>query len=280
MDLWYGNTAERRSYSKEESIERLISPERPPAEPQIDIRGIAKELGLFRDDREYDQRLRDVAIELVKRQLENLRDPESDLLQLVEALDDLNVAINQIEERLYEWSLLYGMRSRGEELATALLDRDGICIMARSFMDLIDARKKMEALLESKASEVAPNLSSILGPILAARLISRAGGLERLARLPASTIQVIGAERALFKHLKGRAPSPKHGIIFRHPLIHSSPKKVRGKVARALASKIAIAARVDFYSGSLIPSLDSTLKERLNQIRRRGAQIKPHENET
>ncbi|MCQ8903594.1 MAG: ATP-binding protein [Methanothrix sp.] len=272
MEIWCGSISERRAYNREESVERLLSHEMPSSDPQIDIRAVAIELGFASDDVDYNQRLRDVAIALVKRQLEGMCSPQSDLLQMVESLDDLNVAINLLEERLYEWSLFYGMRCRGEELARALSDREGTGIVARSLLDLIKAREDLEDLLETKAREIAPNLSTILGPVLAARLISRAGGLERLARLPASTIQVIGAERALFRHLRGKAPSPKHGLIFRHPLIQSSPKRLRGRIARALAAKLAIAARIDLYSGALDPRLAEALNERVGRIRSRSMQ--------
>lgn len=272
MEIWCGSISERRAYSKEESVERLLTPEKASSEPQIDIRSAAIELGFASDDKDYTQRLRDVAIALVKRQLEGMCTPQSDLLQMVESLDDLNIAINLLDERLYEWSLFYGMRGRGEELAGALVGREGIGIVARSLLELIRARGVLEELLEKRARELAPNLSSILGPVLAARLISRAGGLERLAMLPASTIQVIGAERALFRHLRGKAPSPKHGLIFRHPLIQSSPKRLRGRVARALASKLAIAARIDLYSGTLDPKLAEALNERMGQIKNKAVQ--------
>ena len=85
--------------------------------------------------------------------------------------------------------------------------------------------------------------------MLGARLISLAGSLEKLAEFPSSTIQVIGASKALFKHLRARAPSPKHGIIYSHPLINTAPWWVRGKIARAVAAKLSLAARIDFYSG-------------------------------
>lgn len=272
MEIWCGNISERRAYSREESVERLLSPEKPSSEPQIDIRLAAIDLGFASDESDYNRRLRDVAIDLVKRQLEGMCTPHSDLLQMVESLDDLNVAINLLEERLYEWSLFYGMRCRGEELARALAGREGIGIMARSLLELISAREALEEILQARTRDLAPNLSSILGPVLAARLISRAGGLERLAMLPASTIQVIGAERALFRHLRGKAPSPKHGIIFRHPLIQSSPKRLRGRIARALAAKLAIAARIDLYSGSLDPRLAEALNERVSQIKKKATQ--------
>jgi len=83
-------------------------------------------------------------------------------------------------------------------------------------------------------------------------LIAQAGGLSKLASFPSSTVQVIGAEKALFKHLRSGSPPPKHGLIFQHVLISTSPKHARGKIARALAAKIAIAAKADAYSHNFI----------------------------
>jgi nucleolar protein 56 len=103
--------------------------------------------------------------------------------------------------------------------------------------------------------------------MLGARLISLAGSLEKLAVFSASTIQVIGASKALFKHLRARAPSPKHGIIYSHPLINTSPWWVRGKISRALAAKLSLAARIDFYSGEKDSSLVEKLETKVQQIR-------------
>lgn len=99
-----------------------------------------------------------------------------------------------------------------------------------------------------------------------------AGGLERLARLPASTIQVLGAEKALFRFLKTGRGSPKHGVIFQHPLIHTAPKWQRGKIARALATKISIAARIDYFSKEdRGAQLREALEKRVEEIRRKYA---------
>ena len=114
---------------------------------------------------------------------------------------------------------------------------------------------------------VAPNLNIIAGPMLGARLISTAGSLEKLAAFPSSTIQVIGASKALFKHLRARAPSPKHGIIYSHPLINTAPWWIKGKIARALAAKLSLAARIDFYSGKKDLSLTEKLEMKAQQIR-------------
>jgi nucleolar protein 56 len=86
--------------------------------------------------------------------------------------------------------------------------------------------------------------------------------------MPSSTVQVIGANNALFKHLKGKASSPKHGVIFRHPLINTAPRKLRGKIARAVASKISLAARYDCYSGEIKENLLNELEKKVAYIRK------------
>ena len=88
--------------------------------------------------------------------------------------------------------------------------------------------------------QVAPNVTEIAGATIGARLIARSGGLKKLAILPASTIQILGAEKALYRALKSGARPPKHGILFQHAAVHSAPKWQRGKVARSVAGKIAI----------------------------------------
>ena len=118
--------------------------------------------------------------------------------------------------------------------------------------------------------EVALNLRGLIGPILGARLISLAGSIEKLARFPSSTIQVLGAEKALFRALKTGARPPKHGVIFQHTLIHSAPWWQRGKIARVLAGKIAIAARIDMYGGQyLAEDLKQSVTKRIEEIKRK-----------
>ena len=101
-----------------------------------------------------------------------------------------------------------------------------------------------------------------MGANLSARLISLAGSLEKLSIMPASTIQVLGAQKALFAHLTDGAPPPKHGIIFQHPFIRGNKKKNRGRVARALSGNIAIAARADFFGKH---NLGKMLKEKFEK---------------
>lgn len=118
--------------------------------------------------------------------------------------------------------------------------------------------------------EVAPNLRELVGSSLGARLIALTGSLEGLAKKPASTIQVLGAEKALFRSLKTGARPPKHGIIFQHQYIHNAPRWQRGKIARALAGKLSIAARVDAFHGEFVAdSLKKILDKRVEDIQKK-----------
>jgi nucleolar protein 56 len=237
---------------------------------QPDLRAIALAGGLFRDDSEYNAVLRSTALDLVKRKLRASAGAEAELLQTIEALDDLNEAVNRLEERLYEWSRLHDdRRLRGRALAEVLAEEEeSIGVFARAVIDLREARESVQKSLETATAQIAPNLSNLAGPLLAARIISRAGGLKRLSEMPASAIQVMGAEKALFKHLRGKAPSPKHGMIYRHPAVGGSARRLRGRAARALAAKLAIAARIDRYSGEVNPDLKIALDSRIEVIRK------------
>jgi nucleolar protein 56 len=126
----------------------------------------------------------------------------------------------------------------------------------------LDTRKEREELaqyVENSMREMAPNLHSMVGGMLAARLMAKAGSLERMAEMPASTIQVLGAEKALFAHLRTGVKPPKHGVIFAYPAVQQAPKDRRGRVARVLANHLAIAARVDFFRHTLQPELKQGL---------------------
>lgn len=108
-------------------------------------------------------------------------------------------------------------------------------------------RDSLEEYIADACEEEMPNLSTLLEPVLAAKLVSLAGSLEDLAKSPASTIQMLGAESALFRHLSGKGSAPKHGILFEHRFVRTLPEEERGKMARFLANKAAIAARMDQY---------------------------------
>lgn len=150
-------------------------------------------------------------------------------------------------------------RSKGGDMTPenlAIVKRLADQVIAQS-----DLRRVLADHIELAMETVAPNVKELLTASVGARIIAKAGSLARLAMLPASTIQVLGAEKALFRALKTGARPPKHGILFQHPLIHSAPKWQRGKIARAIASKVAIAARIDFYRHA---GKDSSIQDRLN----------------
>src|SRR6266567_2783325 len=117
-------------------------------------------------------------------------------------------------------------------------------------LQMYKLRETAEKYTDKIMLEVAPNMTGVLGAVLSAKILSMAGGLENVGKMPASTIQVLGAEKALFRTLKTGARPPKHGIIFQYAEIHQSPRWLRGKIARALAGKLAIAARMDAFGGS------------------------------
>ncbi|MEM2642818.1 MAG: C/D box methylation guide ribonucleoprotein complex aNOP56 subunit [Candidatus Bathyarchaeia archaeon] len=156
-----------------------------------------------------------------------------------------------------------------------LSERDLAQIQAlgRTVLNLYDLRESLEKYIDNVMEEVAPNIKALTGALLGARLIALAGGLTNLAKMPASTLQVLGAEKALFRSLKTGTRPPKHGIIFQHPYLHEAKKWQRGKIARALAGKLAIAARTDVFGGRYIgEELKADLEKRVEEIRQKYAE--------
>jgi nucleolar protein 56 len=161
--------------------------------------------------------------------------------------------------------------SMGADLAET--DLAQIQALSRTVLGLYELRENMEKYIDTAMEEVAPNMKALTGALLGARLIALAGGLTNLAKMPASTLQVLGAEKALFRSLKTGTRPPKHGIIFQHPLLHEAKKWQRGKIARALAGKLAIAARTDVFGGRYIgEELRADLEKRVEEIRQKYAE--------
>ncbi|NAZ27442.1 MAG: C/D box methylation guide ribonucleoprotein complex aNOP56 subunit, partial [Thermogladius sp.] len=158
-------------------------------------------------------------------------------------------------------------KSIGADLSD--FDMEYIKTLASIILDLYELRETLGDYIDAVMKEVAPNVTALVGSKLGARLLSLAGSLESLAKHPASTIQVLGAEKALFRALRTGGKPPKHGVIFQYPAIHKSPRWQRGKIARALASKLAIAAKIDYYSGRFIgDKLVKELEERIDEIKK------------
>ena len=241
-------------------------------------------------DSEYISYLRNVSIQTVRKQLSASMTEDKKIIQAVETLDDLNEIINHLTERLIEWYSSYypELDLPGEAYVRFVSEipesasqsgmgapaTDEDLRLLQSFADdilsLYERKNAVESFISDKMKQTAPNVSQITGVVLGARLLSMAGGLKNLANMPSGSIQVMGAEKAMVKHLRSNAPSPKHGIIFSHPILNTSPLRVRGKIARAFSAAISLAARTDYYSGEFKPEIESGLNFKVQNILKSG----------
>jgi nucleolar protein 56 len=140
--------------------------------------------------------------------------------------------------------------------------------LAETLRRLHDASNIRERYIDETMEDFAPNVRELAGASLGARLIAEVGSLENLAKKSSSTIQIIGAEKALFRSLRTGTRPPKHGLIFQHKQIHQAPRWQRGKIARALAGKLAIAARIDFFREKHeISDLNNEFMDRVAEIK-------------
>ena len=234
------------------------------------------------------EKLRLELIEKAKKGLEKaFSSKEVMVTQTINLLSDLEKIINLLYMRLSNWEQLYaeiptkniknffeiskkiasGEEVKGVEVSSINLEKEDleeIKSLAELGLRLIEEKERKEKYLQKLVNELYPNLSHILPPKIVALLIEKAGGVEKLALMPSSTIQLLGAEKALFKHLKFGTKAPKHGFIFQHLFVSSKPKKLRGRAARILANKIAIAARADAFSKNFIAK---KLKEELDKAK-------------
>jgi len=147
-------------------------------------------------------------------------------------------------------------------------DFDIQCIenFASRVIALVKYRSELSDYLVKKMNDIAPNLSSLIGEIVGARLINKAGSLITLAKYPASTIQILGAEKALFRALKSRkGNTPKYGLIFNSSFIGRAKSKDKGRISRYLANKCAIASRVDAFYDYSTHAFGEILKEQVEQ---------------
>ncbi|MHA1733322.1 MAG: hypothetical protein ACTSU5_15355 [Promethearchaeota archaeon] len=169
-------------------------------------------------------------------------------------------------------------KSMGAELGE--VDRNIIHAFTREILSLENLKAKVENYLDRVLQTFAPNTYSLVGSLIGARLIALAGSLKKLSSMPASRIQLLGAERALFRSLKSDASSPKHGVIFQWPRIRGAKPWLRGKISRALAGKLAIAARIDYFEGEFIGGrLKEDLLLKIQDIEARFPQPPPKKKE-
>ncbi len=239
----------------------------------------AVDAGFAADEDAYYAFLHEATVAAAKRETAR-REQATDqqLVHAIRAIDDLTETTNELAERVAEWAgSQFGESREGFDYVLEVAEREPetavkreIIRLARTVRALDERRDGLKSVIRQEAPSVAPNLTMLADPFLAARLIALAGGLEALARKPSGTIQVLGAEDALFAHLEGHAPSPKHGIIFTHEAVRGTRPEDRGSAARALAGKLAIAARIDHYRGERHPELLEELEDRIETIQARG----------
>jgi nucleolar protein 56 len=248
------------------------------AEEPADWPAAAVDAGYATDTEDYYDRLHATTVDAARAAAAEAAGAlDQQLVHAIRAMDDARRQANELAERVAEWGgsretdggtgLAYARDVAARDPSTAADRR--LVSLARRAVALDEEADDLRAFVERTAADVAPNLSMLAGPVLAARLIALAGGLGDLAKKPSGTVQVLGAEDALFAHLSGSAPSPKHGVIFTHEAVRGTRREDRGSAARALAGKLTIAARVDHYSGDRRPELQAELDERIEAIQAR-----------
>jgi len=221
-----------------------------------------------------------VGIELTKKRTKEGVKKDNIVVQAIGAIDELDKSLNILIARLREWYGLhfpemdriiekhekfakivseYGLRENIKEkellelkeksMGVDLSEEDGNILneYATRITELYKLREHLEKYVDHIMKEIAPNTRELAGPVIGARLIALVGGLDKLAKKPSSTIQLLGAEKALFRYLRGKGRSPKYGILFTHPMVQNAPQDKKGKIARVVSSKISIAAKLDFY---------------------------------
>jgi len=256
-------------FEKDETADRIL---------QSGFRKLALELKWVSSQAELNQILTKVNIELTKSKIREVK-KDRIVIQAIGMLDELDRVINVFSERLREWYGLYfpelertvqshekfaeivslGRKENLKEFQSLASKSAGMEFseedirqmqdFAESVLGLFEIKKGLTKYLEKSMAQAMPNFSAVAGPLLGARLLSVAGSLDRLSMMPSSTIQLLGAEKALFRHLKGEGKAPKYGILFGHPLIQQAPKEQKGKIARLVAAKLSLAARLDRFSG-------------------------------
>jgi nucleolar protein 56 len=245
------------------------------------------------------QLMQKVMIELGKIRTREPLSPDRVIVQAVRGLDDTIENINLMSERLHEWYGLYfpeladyaheekyvrfiAEKKSREDILNALdlnlesvgseLEEKDLEVargFATSLLTLYDEKGRLDRYIADRMQETAPNLTAVVGASLGARLISIAGSLKRLSSMPAGTVQLLGAEKALFAHLRQGKRPPKHGVIFQHPLVHKAPYWQRGKISRSLGAKLAIAAKVDYWRGEFIgDQINADLEKRMEEIKK------------
>ena len=249
------------------------------------------------DDEEVSKIYQNFAIYKIKKESAG---EDKHLIQAVNSIDEIDEAISKLIERIREWYALYfpemdviknnetyirliSQNKTKEEILKAKpeafpkdfidleddinpLDLEIMNNYANSIYELQKSRKNIEEYIDQKMQDIAPNLRLLVGSTLGAKLISHAGGIKRLAMYPSSTVQIMGAEKALFRHLKSGDRPPKYGLIYQHPQVRGAKWWNRGKIARMLAGKISLAVRRDVFTKTIDENVAEEFKSKVEEI--------------
>jgi len=225
--------------------------------------------------------LRRKNLELAKKRFKESVNTDLLIINAINNFEELQKIINTLTKKLREWYSLYFpeldrevqdneafvrlvIKKNKKELLNELglkesigaelnkEDLEPIISLARLINNLIKEKHLLEEYLERTMRSYCPETSTISGALIGAKLLRGAGSLKKLAMMRSSTIQLLGAEKALFRHIRTGAKPPKYGYLMQHPLVQNAKKKDKGRVARALADKIFICARVDYFKGAPI----------------------------
>ena len=178
-----------------------------------------------------------------------------------------NLSIEALSETMPE-DLAEQVKEAAEiSMGTEILPEDEMHIktLAKSVNEISDYRANLAEYLKNRMAAVAPNLTMLIGELVAAKLIAHSGSLMNLAKQPASTIQILGAEKALFRALKTKGKTPKYGLIFNSTFIGRANQKNKGRISRYLANKCAIASRVDCFSDLPTTKFGEGLRDQMEE---------------
>ena len=294
-------TTKRKSQYKElenyENIE-VKTPNKGGEHLRSNIDKVFEEIGFSKSQDEITQIYEKLAIHKIKK---SSQEEDKLLIQAINSVDDIDESISKLVERIRDWYTIYfpemdtisnnetyikliaesenredilenfneHFTEEIEESTGADIEEDDLLMLksfAESIYSLQKSRKELETYIDSKMEAIAPNLRDLLGSTLGAKLIAHIGSIKRLATYPASVIQIMGAEKAIFRHLKTGERPPKHGLIFQHPSVRGAKWWNRGKIARNLALKITLAVRKDVFSGEYNPSIAEDYLKKVEQI--------------
>ena len=221
------------------------------------------------------KKLRELNLKETKKKIKDSVKQDTLIIQTINHIQDLTKVINILIKDLREWYSYHKpefskncpdheifvneiIENKDKQIKDGMgadlskEDLEPIKNLTKQIIELYKFKIKQEDYLEKIMTALCPNMTTITGSIIGAKLIQHAGSLKRLIFLPSSTVQLLGAEEALFRHIKTGAKCPKYGVLHGHPFVSKAKRKDAGRVARILARKISIAARVDYAKGNFV----------------------------